>query len=82
MKLPRDISGDELVRLLAKYGYQTVRQTGSHIRLVSSFQGTQHPLTIPRHKSLKVGTLNSILKDIAIYLEIDKDQLADDLFGR
>jgi predicted RNA binding protein YcfA (HicA-like mRNA interferase family) len=54
MKLSRDISGDELVRLLAKFGYHTLRQTGSHIRLVSSFKGTQHPLTIPRHKSLKV----------------------------
>ena len=82
MKLPRDISGNELVRLLAKFGYQTVRQTGSHIRLVSSFKGTQHPITIPRHKSLKIGTLNNILKDVATYLETDKDQLIEDLFGR
>ena len=81
MKLPRDISGDELVRLLAKFGYQTVRQTGSHIRLVSSIKGTTHPVTIPRHKSLRIGTLNNILKDVSTYLETDKEQLIEDLFG-
>ncbi len=82
MKLRRDVSGDELVRALAKYGYRTLRQTGSHVRLVSSFKGTIHPLTIPRHKSLKIGTLNGILKDVAAYLEIEKQQLIDKLFDR
>ncbi len=81
MKLPRDTSGDKLVRLLTKFGYRTLRQTGSHIRLISSFKGTEHPITIPRHKLLKIGTLNSILKDVAEYLEVDKSQLIDDLFG-
>ncbi len=82
MKVPRDVSGDELVLALAKYGYRTLRQTGSHVRLVSSHKGMIHPLTIPRHKSLKIGTLNGILKDVASYLEIEKQQLIDDLFER
>ena len=33
MKLPRDVSGDDLVRSLHRFGYETTRQTGSHIRL-------------------------------------------------
>jgi len=33
MKIPRDISGEELARLLKKYGYEVTRQKGSHIRL-------------------------------------------------
>lgn len=33
MKLPRDISGDELIKILQGHGYQTVRQTGSHVRM-------------------------------------------------
>ncbi len=37
MKLPRDISGEELARLLGRYAYRVVRQTGSHIRLASTF---------------------------------------------
>ncbi len=34
VKIPRDISGVELARLLSKYKYKVVRQTGSHICLV------------------------------------------------
>lgn len=35
MKLPRDIGGKDLIKLLAKFGYNVVRQTGSHARLKS-----------------------------------------------
>ncbi len=30
-KMPRDISGHELVKKLEKLGYKVVRQTGSHM---------------------------------------------------
>jgi len=79
MKLPRDIGGVELARLLARYGYKITRQTGSHMRLTSMLKG-EHHITIPRHKPLKVGTLNGILSDIALYLEKDKQILIDELF--
>ncbi len=37
MTLLRDISGDELVRLLRRnYGYRLIRQRGSHLRLASN----------------------------------------------
>jgi len=36
MKLPRDISGEELAKLLRKYGYKVTRQTGSHMRLTTT----------------------------------------------
>lgn len=75
------MSGDELVRLLRRYGYQATRQTGSHVRLTSTYRGDEHHLTIPRHKNLRVGTLNSILKDIADYLAISKEVLTRELFG-
>ncbi len=29
MKLPRDIGGEDLIKLLTKFGYKVVRQTGS-----------------------------------------------------
>jgi len=81
VRLPRDVSGDELMRLLKRYGYQTTRQTGSHVRLTSTYRGDEHHITIPRHKNLRVGTLNSILKDIADYLAISKEELTRELFG-
>ena len=81
MKLSRDVSSDELIRLLNKYGYQISRQTGSHIRLTSNIKTTEHHITIPRQKYLKIGTLNNILNNIAAYLEMDKKSLINALFG-
>lgn len=80
MKLPRDISSDELSSILRKkYDYQVTRQTGSHIRLTTVLKG-EHHITIPKHKTLKIGTLNNILKDIANYLDVDKQNLIRELF--
>jgi predicted RNA binding protein YcfA (HicA-like mRNA interferase family) len=81
VKLPRDISGEELAGLLRRYGYEISRQTGSHIRLTSIIKGTEHHITIPRHTLLRVGTLSSILNDITTYLEMDRKSLITELFG-
>ncbi len=70
-KIPRDISGSELARLLSKYEYKVIRQTGSHIRLVSNFKKNEHKITIPAHKHIKIGTLNNILTDIIKYLGLN-----------
>jgi len=82
LKLPRDLSGEELASLLRRYGYEITRQTGSHIRLTSTFKKREHRVTIPRHKELRIGTLNAILSGVAAYLEMDRDELAQDLFRR
>lgn len=82
MRLPRDLSGDGLASRLRRYGYEESRQTGSHLRLTSTIQGTEHHVTVPRHDSLRVGTLSAILADVAAYLEIDREELSEQLFGR
>jgi len=79
MKISRDISSDNIIQLLKKYDYKITRQTGSHIRLTYNLKGTEHHITIPGHKDLKVGTINSILNDISKYLEIDKEILIKNL---
>ena len=80
MKLPRDMGGEELAALLGSYGYKITHQTGSHIRLTSTSKGLEHHITIPRHKPLRVGTLSSIVNDIATYLEIERHKLVAQLF--
>ncbi|MGB2603328.1 MAG: type II toxin-antitoxin system HicA family toxin [Candidatus Sulfotelmatobacter sp.] len=80
MRLPRDLSGHELIRLLRRYGYERTRQVGSHIRLQSSLRGHAHHLTVPDHKILRVGTLSSILSDVADYLKIERSKLEQELF--
>lgn len=81
MKLPRDMGGPELAALLHRYGYKITRQTGSHIRLTSMSKGFEHHITIPAHGSLRVGTLSSIVSEIAAYLEIERKKLLQQLFG-
>jgi predicted RNA binding protein YcfA (HicA-like mRNA interferase family) len=79
-KIPRDISGRELAKLLNRYKYKIVRETGSHIRLVSTYKQTEHRITSPDHQPTKIGTLNNILNDIAEYLKISKQELIHELF--
>jgi predicted RNA binding protein YcfA (HicA-like mRNA interferase family) len=82
LRLPRDLSGHDLIKLLRRYGYEVTRQVGSHIRLQSSLQGHPHQITIPAHSSLRIGTLNSILSDVAVYLAIERSKLEADLFPK
>lgn len=82
MRLPRDLSGHELIRLLKPYGYRTTRQVGSHVRLESTLRGDAHHITIPDHDSLRLGTLNAILSDVAEYLKIDRSDFLRQLFGK
>ena len=79
MRLPRDLSGDNLVRALKQFGYEVTRQTGSHVRLTTQQNG-QHHVTVPRHGSLRIGTLGNILTDVASHFGIDKDGLLEKLF--
>jgi predicted RNA binding protein YcfA (HicA-like mRNA interferase family) len=79
MKLPRNLSGDDLAKALERLGYQVTRQTGSHVRLTTDQNG-EHHATIPRHDSLRVGTLSSILRDIAEHHGLSKDELTELLF--
>lgn len=80
MKLPRDISGLGLIKLLEKFGYQITRQVGSHIR-VTSYENGVHHLTIPNHNPLKIGTFSSILQEVASHQGISKAELVKQIFG-
>ena len=80
MKLPRDISGSELARALARYGYEVTRHTGSHLRLTTHVGG-EHHITIPAHSSLRVGTLNAILVEVSQHLKQDKFSLIREIWG-
>ena len=81
MKLPRDVSGEDLVRSLRRFGYEITRQTGSHIRITSKFKGTEHHVTVPAHRQLRVGTLAEILSDVASYLDLTREELIQRMFG-
>lgn len=74
MRLPRDLSGPELAKLLRSLGYEITRQTGSHLRLTTQQHG-EHHVTIPNHFPLKLGTLSGILTDVARHFTITREDL-------
>jgi predicted RNA binding protein YcfA (HicA-like mRNA interferase family) len=81
MRLPRDLSGDGLSRVLADLGYAVTRQSGSHMRLTTHESG-EHHITIPRHEALRVGTVAAILGDVGEHLGMSREELIERLFAR
>ncbi|MEO8541787.1 MAG: type II toxin-antitoxin system HicA family toxin [bacterium] len=79
-RVPRDVSGRELVKGLRKLGYEPTRQVGSHIRLATQTHG-EHHITVPDHDPIPVGTLTGILGDVAAHFEVTRDELLDLLFA-
>lgn len=80
MRIPRDLSGSELVKRLGRLGYEVSRQTGSHLRLTSRDHG-EHHVTIPNHDPLRIGTLAAILDSVAAHHGLTRDELLTRLLG-
>ena len=82
MKLPRDLSGTEVARRLARhYGYRVTRSRGSHMTVTLTAEGEQHQVTVPRHRDVRIGTLDAIVTDVAAFLGLPKQAVRDTLFG-
>jgi predicted RNA binding protein YcfA (HicA-like mRNA interferase family) len=75
MKIPRDLSGQDLVRLLCRdWGYQIIHQVGSHVVLQTEEPSHQR-IAIPAHKNLRLGTLSAILKAVAKHKCVDRQEI-------
>ncbi len=79
MRLPRDLSGDDLAQALKPLGYHITRQTGNHMRLTTEEQG-QHHVTIPRSNPLRIGTLAGILSEVASHFNMSREELIRKIF--
>lgn len=78
--IPKNITGQDLIKKLLVLGYYEVRQKGSHIRIKTTQNGS-HSETIPNHKPLREGTVNKILNNISKHFGITKLALEQLLFG-
>ena len=58
---------------MQRLGYAVIRQTGSHIRMRRGASAV--PVTVPNHRPIRVGTLNTILSDVADELGITREEL-------
>lgn len=79
MKVPRDLSGEELVRVLCRrWGYSRVHQEGSHI-ILETGQPSHQRISIPAHPVLRLGTLNSILRCVSYHKQIGRETVLQSL---
>jgi predicted RNA binding protein YcfA (HicA-like mRNA interferase family) len=67
VKLPTDVSGQELVKALLRLGFVVNRQRGSHIVLRRANPYAR--VVVPDHKSVRPGTLRQILNEAGITVE-------------
>jgi predicted RNA binding protein YcfA (HicA-like mRNA interferase family) len=75
-KLP-EVSGQDVVKLLERFGYTIVQQRGSHIHLQKDDATGQHSITVPNHHTLAKGTLDDIVNKISLVNNIPKHDLID-----
>ena len=67
MKLPADLSGQELVSVLLRVGFVVRRQRGSHIVLRRDSPYAR--VVVPDHKRVRPGTLRQILNEAGVTVE-------------
>lgn len=79
MKLPRDLSEEDLVMHLCKcWGYRRIHQVGSHV-ILQTQQPAPHRVAVPAHTTLRIGTLNGIVSSIAAHKCASKEAILKEL---
>ena len=61
------MSGNEVVRVFERLGWEFVRQSGSH--MVMTKAGEIASLSIPKHKEVAKGTLRSLIRAANITID-------------
>ncbi len=68
--MPKQYSGNEIVKRLTRLGYEVVSQRGSHLKMRARVGGRLRTVIIPMHKQIAHGTLKSILIQAGITKEM------------
>ena len=61
------LSGIEAVRIFESFGWETVRQVGSHMIMVK--EGEIVTLSVPNHREVAKGTLRSLIRDAGLTVD-------------
>jgi len=59
-------SGREVCAILANYGFMEVRRRGSHVVMQKKAAGSTITVPVPDHQEIKIGTLQSIIRQSGI----------------
>lgn len=59
-------SGKEICRILSEHGFVLIRQKGSHIIMQKKAGNSTTTVPVPNHKEIRIGTLQSIIRQSGI----------------
>lgn len=64
------LSGKQVCKILSDSGFYEVRQKGSHIIMQKKSDISTITIPVPNHSELKIGTLQSIIRQSRLSKEI------------
>jgi predicted RNA binding protein YcfA (HicA-like mRNA interferase family) len=65
----KTLSGQDVLRILAKFGFEKVDQEGSHVKIRRQLlAGGRQSLTVPLHDEIDKGTLKAIFRQALRYI--------------
>lgn len=62
----RVLSGKQVCGILGRHAFEEVRRRGSHIVMQKAFEDTTITVPIPDHDELRIGTLQSIIRQSGV----------------
>ena len=62
----RVLSGKQVCVVIALHGFHEVRQRGSHVVMQKHLPDTTVTVPVPNHDELRIGTLQSIIRQSGI----------------
>ncbi|MFN0071155.1 MAG: type II toxin-antitoxin system HicA family toxin [Chloroflexota bacterium] len=80
MPRPKRLSGDDVIRILGRFGFAVHAQRGSHVKLRRiTPAGNVQTLTVPRHRELDTGTALAIFRQSCRF--VSEDELRPEFFA-
>jgi predicted RNA binding protein YcfA (HicA-like mRNA interferase family) len=69
----KNLSGQDVLKIFAKFGFEKVDQEGSHVKIRRQFlAGGRQSHTVPLHDEIDKGTLKAIFSQALRYIpEVD-----------
>lgn len=62
----RILSGKQVCEILSRNGFVEIRQRGSHVVMQKKLPDTTITVPVPNHSELRIGTLQSIIRQSGI----------------
>lgn len=75
----KNLSGENVLKILQSFGFVVVSQKGSHLKLRRVIGEIKQTLTIPLHNGLDKGTLKAIYNQTLRY--IPESDLSENFYG-